>query len=581
MKKHVIIITLVIISILRVDSINAKVTNVYNIPDRLTSTFVSTDKLQDEYNIVLHKFENPVTNCIWDGKQYIISTRAESKYPDKKTIKASYDGANWEDIDRIICISDLIYGTSGYTVLQTLVGTNSDEVSTMTGNVLSLSNGAQYKISVWHSGDGKQWNAISGYSDFSIGWEPEQKLFLKDDKVIGFISGYYVASADGKIFHQYEKTKSDPYGLTPNEYIYLGKNHGGGDYVFYDGSVFLASTADYFGKMIERSEDGINWDIVSYDAWEENEKRKVSYQNDQIFTHDDRYYILGHNDSIYVSDDSINWKKMNIEGTVFEETIRLMNVEKIEYSSFEKAVFHPYIYNYNDSLIITPRKVDISDPFYRGNPKCYELYYAKNFMQYSQLEFDNPIGKLLYIDDKVIITEKYVLNHENIRYLANSPNSKYVSYAFKLKDMGLFNGNNEDFMLAKQPNRIEVAVMLVRLLGKEELALAQKYEHPFSDVPSWANDYVGYLYHIGMTNGISELNYGSYDLVNGYQYLTFMLRILGYDDAKGDFTWDNSIDYAFNKGLINQKDYNELKENVFLRDHLVKYSFKIIEIKKN
>ena len=45
--------------------------------------------------------------------------------------------------------------------------------------------------------------------------------------------------------------------------------------------------------------------------------------------------------------------------------------------------------------------------------------------------------------------------------------------------------------------------MLTRLLGAEKTALAGNWKHPFTDVPQWADKYVGWLYQNGLTKGVS------------------------------------------------------------------------------
>ena len=55
--------------------------------------------------------------------------------------------------------------------------------------------------------------------------------------------------------------------------------------------------------------------------------------------------------------------------------------------------------------------------------------------------------------------------------------------------------------------RSEAAVMLVRLLGKEDEALAQSPSHPFTDVPQWASPYVGWLWTNGLAKGVSATTF--------------------------------------------------------------------------
>lgn len=92
------------------------------------------------------------------------------------------------------------------------------------------------------------------------------------------------------------------------------------------------------------------------------------------------------------------------------------------------------------------------------------------------------------------------------------------------------------FELDRAATRAEAVTMLVRLLGKEQQALAENHSTAFTDVASWAQPYVGYAYANGLTNGMSATTFGSDSLVTAAQYLTFVLRALGYRDSAGDFT---------------------------------------------
>ena len=119
--------------------------------------------------------------------------------------------------------------------------------------------------------------------------------------------------------------------------------------------------------------------------------------------------------------------------------------------------------------------------------------------------------------------------------------------AADLKALGLFSGvSDTDFDLERVPTRLEVLVMLIRVLGEEKTALEGEWKHPFTDVPAWADKYVGYAYEKTLTKGVSDTKFGT-DNANSATYITFMLRALGYSDADGDFKWD--APHALAKGL--------------------------------
>lgn len=157
--------------------------------------------------------------------------------------------------------------------------------------------------------------------------------------------------------------------------------------------------------------------------------------------------------------------------------------------------------------------------------------------------------------------------------LVNAYEATYESYAIELKVINVFRGTNLGFELEREPTRVEGGVMFVRLLGGENEAIARNYEHPFTDVPDWADPYIGYLYYYSLTNGISSTEYGSTLEMKAKSYMTFVLRALGYDETLEDFTWDEALEYAFTLGILTQEFYTELSGHTFYRDQVAKLSY--------
>ncbi len=156
----------------------------------------------------------------------------------------------------------------------------------------------------------------------------------------------------------------------------------------------------------------------------------------------------------------------------------------------------------------------------------------------------------------------------------------YANYgkAIDLKIMGLFMGDGTSFNLDRTPTRIEGACMLVRLLGKEEEANKSKLKHPFTDVPKWADNQVGYMYQNGLTTGIGNNLFGSNQKLSVQHYTTFILRSLGFDDNKGDFQAGNALEKAVLIGLLDNTEAAALKNKTpFLRDDLVGVSYSALE----
>lgn len=134
--------------------------------------------------------------------------------------------------------------------------------------------------------------------------------------------------------------------------------------------------------------------------------------------------------------------------------------------------------------------------------------------------------------------------------------------ARSLYELGLFSGTGTDkdgapiFDLDRTPTRGEAVTMLVRLLGKEQEAKAGTWTVPFDDVDDWLYPYVGYAYTNGLTMGVDADSFGSGELTDASQYLTLVLRALGYDSSI-DFSWDRAEQFAYDIGLTSQRDLSE------------------------
>jgi len=154
-----------------------------------------------------------------------------------------------------------------------------------------------------------------------------------------------------------------------------------------------------------------------------------------------------------------------------------------------------------------------------------------------------------------------------------------------LNKLGLFGGTgtNPDgtpnYALEKSMNRMEAVTMLVRLLGKEQEAKAGTWEIPFTDVDDWAKPYVGYAYANGLTAGLSETIFGSKNSVTATQFLTFLLRALGYVSGE-DFEWDKSYDKT-NALCITSYEFNAKNDKDFFRSDAVRFSVNTLVSMKN
>lgn len=114
-------------------------------------------------------------------------------------------------------------------------------------------------------------------------------------------------------------------------------------------------------------------------------------------------------------------------------------------------------------------------------------------------------------------------------------NINQTHQAYFLENLGLFLGTDQGFELDRAMNRCEAGTMLVRLLGKEAEALEENNDHPFTDVPQWADPYIGWLWKNGLTKGMSDTVYGAKKSVTAEQYLIFLSRVLQGSDVADDW----------------------------------------------
>ena len=123
-----------------------------------------------------------------------------------------------------------------------------------------------------------------------------------------------------------------------------------------------------------------------------------------------------------------------------------------------------------------------------------------------------------------------------------------------LNSLGLLRGTGSGYALDDQLKRSDGIILLVRLIGKDAEATSGKYTHTFSDAKEdWLAPYVAYASSTGMTKGVDDgSSYGSGLDMDGKQFLTMVLRTLGYSDSgeTPDFTWDKPYELAKKAGLI-------------------------------
>jgi hypothetical protein len=145
-----------------------------------------------------------------------------------------------------------------------------------------------------------------------------------------------------------------------------------------------------------------------------------------------------------------------------------------------------------------------------------------------------------------------------------------------LRRLDLFKGTENGDELDRGITRAEALVTVIRLSGLEKEALSQNAETDFSDVPEWASAYVSFGLAQGIARGMGDGRFGADDPITAKQYATMLLRLIGYDDAAGDFSYDAALDFARKARLIDEWTKNHYEEQdaagvAFLRGDAVHF----------
>lgn len=125
-----------------------------------------------------------------------------------------------------------------------------------------------------------------------------------------------------------------------------------------------------------------------------------------------------------------------------------------------------------------------------------------------------------------------------------------VRAADTLATLGLVQGTADgDYALTAATTRAQAAVLLVRLAGAESAAKADPWFAGFTDLPAWCKDDVDYAAHQGWVTGITPVSFRPNAPISANTWCTFLLRMLGYSDADGDFEVSQAMRFAQRIGM--------------------------------
>ena len=143
-----------------------------------------------------------------------------------------------------------------------------------------------------------------------------------------------------------------------------------------------------------------------------------------------------------------------------------------------------------------------------------------------------------------------------------------------LQDLKIMVGTGNGLELDKSLTRSEGAVIYSRLLGSAYDQMIFGMDYPdydagLNDLPGWAADAITYLHFKGLVKGVEEGRFGYSEPMTAEQFTTMILRGLGYDDSKGEFVWNQSLQKAVEVGILSEADLAEIeKDDTFTREDM-------------
>ena len=119
-----------------------------------------------------------------------------------------------------------------------------------------------------------------------------------------------------------------------------------------------------------------------------------------------------------------------------------------------------------------------------------------------------------------------------------------------LYTLGIVNDGGE---LAAPATRAQTVALLVRLAGCQAEADKGNAGSGFRDLPAWAAKDINYANAAGWVSGVTATTFGTDRTVSADACCTFLLRMLGYSDAQGDFRYSEAAAFAQHIGLLSRE----------------------------
>lgn len=367
---------------------------------------------------------------------------------------------------------------------------------------------------------------------------------------------------------------------------------------------FISYASFKGGAVIFTSKDGLNWfsnvqesEIIRLKKWDEDCKDHVVYKIDDITYDGNKILIFGYkyegsykNRTSYImeSEDMINWHEISytIKGVTDVDFRKIewtgekyIAIARESSGNYDQIVMYSNDgYNWEAaSLGIVTRyeKVNYNGLEYVALGQKGRIRASLDGLtwNYIKLPTRQNLKDCIWDGDKYIIIGDEGAMLYSYGFLSDElrQDGRYLSDAITLKNLGLISGNNQgDLELDRAPTIYEVAIMLVRMMGEEEMALSHKYEHPYENVPSWASCYVGYLYKKNIISNDDIKLFASEESLNAPEFVELLLKVVRREERGNNYVEYDSLERAYSLRLIDIELFEKLSAEKFTRGFMFK-----------
>ena len=183
------------------------------------------------------------------------------------------------------------------------------------------------------------------------------------------------------------------------------------------------------------------------------------------------------------------------------------------------------------------------------------------------------VGAPVFAFDENTITSSVFAEEQIESNLMSGNPVSLAESGYILQRLGLVSGNEKgDLMLDSKGSRQEAFTIFLSLMGEKEAATAGQYSYTFKDVDAWFSHFAGYGVYRHYTSGYNQTTFGAHDGITAEQYMSFVLRALGYE-YNVDFYWSDSVTKAVEIGLCTRSDADRWNKSALLRQDIMEMSY--------